>query len=409
MTSGIYNLGGVELYLKEKCLWLKAHGYEVHIFSYLFSKDEYLVKELNEYRNENLHQLAYTPYECGSFNSTFIIHKIKSIIGSNRNYEKTIIESHSGNMAMWGELLAKKTNGKHIFYALHEEFGDSSYFKKRDFFIFKIKQGDLYCGKHAEDLLVRNILNIKDINPKTIRIFYNPISDIDDDRLKDLKRHDYNICYIGRTSKAYFPSILKGIEGFSKKHKESSVQCIVVGEIGTFADTINRMANSNKNLSFYTPGNMFPISKKLFEFCDVVCASAGSARAAVYEGVPVVIPDIDNYMANGIYGYDTMQSVAKDPNVEQVSILSALENVLIKKTYKSFPFRLTKQPTPDECYLPFINEIEAGFYKKQYYPKRKILFAKTFSIKIRIKVFFMNSFSNMYSKYYLKKYNKVKK
>ena len=72
-TTGIKDLGGVELYLLNKCSWLIENKWDVHIFSATYTKEKYKLESLEKYRNEVIPIMEYTPYEC----STKVVKKTK--------------------------------------------------------------------------------------------------------------------------------------------------------------------------------------------------------------------------------------------------------------------------------------------------------------------------------------------
>ena len=245
-TTGIKDLGGVELYLLNKCSWLIENKWDVHIFSATYTKEKYKLESLEKYRNEVIPIMEYTPYEC----STKVVKKtIKQILNKlikDFFAEEIIIESHSGNEALWAELIASKIHGSHFITLLHESFNDACYITKKDFFLYKLNHQQIYAGQICRQNLI--IKKWGEDGSKLIqnKIQYNPVLDINDERLEMIKKADYTICYIGRTEKPYFDSIINAVSKFSNNHLDKKIQVVILGDKKMLENQLIYIANQLK-------------------------------------------------------------------------------------------------------------------------------------------------------------------
>ena len=402
-TTGIKDLGGVELYLLNKCSWLIENKWDVHIFSATYTKEKYKLESLEKYRNEVIPIMEYTPYEC----STKVVKKtIKQILNKlikDFFAEEIIIESHSGNEALWAELIASKIHGSHFITLLHESFNDACYITKKDFFLYKLNHQQIYAGQICRQNLI--IKKWGEDGSKLIqnKIQYNPVLDINDERLEMIKKADYTICYIGRTEKPYFDSIINAVSKFSNNHLDKKIQVVILGDKKNARKSIDLYCKSTKNLSVVLIGDMCPIPKKLYELVDCVCAGSGSARCSVFEGVPVIIPDPITKLANGVLGYDTKETIIPSPDFAPIPFEDEFESVLIRKDYLKKDFSFPKPLTVNEaCEYILESFKKCSFFNKNYYYDEKKLMTGKASVKRKTLAYIVSIFPHFL--YYKRKF-----
>ena len=373
-TTGIKDLGGVELYLLNKCKFLLDQGWDVHVFSATYTKKSFKIKELERYRKEILPILEFTPYECSKKTIEKVISKIKNVLMTKNKFDEIIIESHAGTESLWGELLAQELKATHFIAFLHETFTDNCYIDKKEFFLFKLNRSEIYAGKTCKENLIIKKWGQDGSRMVSNRIQYSPVMDIDDCRLKQIKKADYTICYIGRTEKAYFESIIDGAYMFSKRHLDKSIQLVILGNEKIAKRIIKKYCKRIDNIDFVLLGEVCPIPRELYSLVDCVCASAGSAKCSAMEGIPVIIPDLNTKLANGVFGYDTQESISRSDEFEPIAFVEEFESVLIKKDYLNKPFIIPRQATVAEACLFILDSLHKSQYfgKNIYYDKRII-------------------------------------
>ena len=147
----IAEVGGAELYILNKSKWLIENGWEVHVLSASYTREnqQYKIKELDKYRKENMLILNRAPFECSPSVQNKVIKQMMKHVNADTEYDETIIESHTGAGSLWGELLASKINAKHIIALINESFNDISYKEKIDFFLYKKERREVFGGLHA--------------------------------------------------------------------------------------------------------------------------------------------------------------------------------------------------------------------------------------------------------------------
>lgn len=372
MPNGIPGIGGAELYILGKSKWLIEQGWEIHVLSSWYSDKPYKIKELDRYRKENIPLLHSAPYECPKPLIKKTIAKMLSLVGKDKQFEETVIESHTGASALWGELLAERLGAKHIISLIDERFDEVSYKDKLDFFLYKFERKELLGGMFAHQNLFGHIRELKPEDILTFNLQEDPVQDVEDDRLQWIQKADHTICYIGRTSKPYFPNIVSGVGEFARKHPEASVQFVVIGDATLRADLLDHEKNETPNLSLVLTGDMFPLPRSLFRLVDVVAAGSGSARCAAYENVPAIVVDSDNYMANGVFGYDLQVSIGREADTRQRPVSEALEEVLITKTVLNMPRKLRPFMSVADCCEQNMKMLAMSKNAQGYYDAKSI-------------------------------------
>lgn len=404
LTADIHIIGGMQLYTSGKAEYLLDKGWHVKVLYDGNPKDSYQIKFLEQYNKGSFSSLTSDPFAMSSNIRNKIIDKMMNYIGKENEYEEIYVESQSDFTAIWGELLAKRYNCKHICFNCNEQFRGKSkiYDKYIDFFKFKFDRNELFVlHKDSINKLFEGYYNIKD---SKLYIFDalepSPVKDVDSDFVNKLKREDYNIGYIGRTTKGYVPNILESISKFSSKHLDKKIQLIIIGEANEIMDKIENAFKNNTNIVLQTPGNMVPIPKLLFSKLDVIIAGAVCAELSAREGVPTIVADCENYLSNGVLGYTTDNSMYPTDD-KQEEFIDTLEDVLITKHYLEKEYSFPKEPSPNEIYqkhLELFNNTDESKDKYSFEENKKESFKK--SIRANAKALFPNLYY-----WFLKKIN----
>ena len=116
LTGSIIDVGGSQLYSKNKKKYLEEKGWDVSIYS--FQRGQILIDELKGCSNNIIHNLKFSP----NLFSAKIKKKVIDEIIWEKNYEEVVVESHSINLSLWGEMIAQKVNGKHVIVLVDETF-----------------------------------------------------------------------------------------------------------------------------------------------------------------------------------------------------------------------------------------------------------------------------------------------
>lgn len=376
ITADIHPVGGMQSYVSGKTKYLLGQGWKVLIFFGGVNTGKCAYPVLNSYVSGGFRELLRQPYEWPGFVRNNVLNKMISLTQTkNNNYKQIIVESQSDLTSLWGEMIAEKIQAKHYCFLCNEIFRGSNkhYLENLDFFNFKLQRLEL-AGIHSESLSklfdgYENVLN----NNKHVFFPANEeaVQDVTNSKINDIEKKDFNICYIGRARKNYVPIIIEDIGNFSRKNKGKSIQLIFVGNADERKELLDCTFKSVNNVSLILLGDLVPIPKILFSKIDVVIAGAGSAEYVVDQGVPVIVADAENYLANGILGYTTFNSLFCETDKKQMHYDEILESVLIDRIQDKYEFHMANIKKSSECYNEQFDLIKRSTNNKEYFSLNK--------------------------------------
>lgn len=327
LTPSIVNIGGAELYVSRKANFLREQGWDVSVVSYREGvvKISNLIGELDNTCRELAIPFLFTTKKIKKgvidFFSTF---KAKELI----------IESHTINLALWGEYLAKELSSKNICYLLSENYPNLSR-GLLDFLKNKMDQKQLYG---ITENTIPMILGMTDYpyDTKLIAVGCSNsiVEDFESNIGEDIHKADYTIVSLGRLDKPYILSMVESVAKFAESHRDKKINIIVIGDNASLEEKkkIKLILDGPTNLTPYILGEMFPIPNALFKIVDVAIGSAGSALVCEEQGLPTIVIDALDFFAIGILG-KTTKSLIYRKDEPKIEIVDLLEQVLIEKKY----------------------------------------------------------------------------
>lgn len=372
--------GGVQCYVSSMTKCLEQKGWHVVVISDNAKDDDCLIPSLKRYLLYSNRYTYYHPHQIPLLLVKKALNQMLKSIGEIKKDDQVIVESWNSSTALWGELLAKKVHGRHMFWTANEKYrGDGkAYLEKIDFFQYKMDRGEILGAISTVNRLFEGYRVYKSgdfvecISPE------NPVQDVESERIDSIYHGDWNICYIGRSNKPYVLNVIKGVSDFSNKHLDKDIQFILVGN----AEEHHPIFQSLKpaNLSIVELGDQYPIPRRLFNKVDVVIAGSGSARHSADEGVLTIIADPETCDSRGLLGYDTLNSVYEtDSEITKechFSFSEALERALVLQSWKGQVNRWPKSPSVEEGVENHLAIIASANPDLQYYDEKKILKGK---------------------------------
>ena len=381
ITHSTKRVGGVQCYVAAKANYLESIGWQVFVCcpGWHSSKYPFPILSLSKYGKDGLITwLGIPPFMYPTFFVEKVIHRIERMVKYNLDDDITI-ESHADTYAQWGELFAEHLNARHYFYAMNEFYrGENLYYEcKMDFFLYKFKRKEIISAPITLNRLFEGYFEVtKEDVPGIVLIDESPIQDVRCEKVEKIERLDYNICYIGRGTKSYVPSILSDVGRFASGHRDKQIQLITVSDLDCHKDLIISLKRDNSNLIINELGLLFPIPKNLYNKIDVVIAGAGSAKHSCEEGTMTIVADTETCKSNGLLGYDTFDPVYRDNNSVVTSFCDALEKVLVQGVYKdkrcSFPPKCGIEESTKHNFAI----CEKSEKEKVYYNKKQLLEGK---------------------------------
>lgn len=372
--------GGVQCYLAAMTRYLEKSGWHVVVISDNNPNNKLatcFIAFLEKYRKNGNAYLSLFPHQLPKMLVRYVLKRMETIVGHVKSGDEVIVESWNSQTAMWGELLAKRINGRHFFWLANEYFRGpgTAYLEKIDFFLFKMKRGELFAKIESANRLFEGYMTYKKGEFRENVINEDPFQDIESNAINLIEKRDWNICYIGRANKPYVKNIIKDIVGFARKYDDKQIQFIMVGDADSCRQELDSI--NEKNLLIMELGDQYPIPRSLLRKIDVIIAGSGSARHSADEGALTIVADTETLDSLGLLGYDTVNSIYGDDKeghgVHHFSFVEALERALVSKTWKSQVNRWNPSLGVEESWNNRCVIISEASSIKEYYDENKLL------------------------------------
>lgn len=399
LSYSITGMGGGQMYQYNKLKFMKEHGYETYVF-YAVPGEIVISDFFNIAEVKNFDLINTNPCIVGKRICKQLIEKMMSVIGE---ADELIIECNNKTTSLWGELLAQRTSGFSYSLIIDEKIGsiDSPLL---DFFTFKRNKNELKGLKmETYEMIFKSKKLPEGYNYCLPIAGNNVVADIEY-QTPSYMQNNYNlrIGSIGRLDKAYVPTLIDQIIIYAQRNTDKKILFGMIGDSPESEDR-NRIIDKIKNvpnLDLQLYGSMYPIPKKLLNDYDVFISSAGSARVTGNLGIPTITIDARDYMAIGIFQYDTDQTVFRQTEPD-ISISEKLEDTIIN--YDDVKEKLSIIPSDDfeaifgehlKYYNSHLNDYEYYNVLKMKLSKGKLcekivykVFGKRIYNKIRKQVF----------------------
>lgn len=329
ITFSVVNAGGAQLYVRNKLEYLQKNGYDVYVFS--ATEGVVLINGLKKYRPYILHDLAYSPLVLSKSVVNNVLNRMTGCLEGNKN--ETIVESHSIQFGLWGEMLAEKLQGKHFLYTLEElNIIPNSHFL--NFTLYKWKQVALagIMNRSLITFFYKYGITISDNQAYWLPAYCsNPVEDIPTD--VELSSDKINICLMGRLDKGFMRPSALAIADYIKTNTSTAYNVVIIGggEKTIENDFVNIFTGVS-NATLILTGFLSPISYDLISKMDVVVTSAGCCTAAWKQGLIVISVDGKDFNPIGVFKFTTDNSLFRT-NEPKVPLQNLLDDVLVKRKY----------------------------------------------------------------------------
>lgn len=380
LLSYITGSGGVQCYVAAKAKYLEENGWHVVVISdnNPNDKERCLISSLNRYLGNGN---PYQSFQACHIPMCMVKNSLKryfEIIGPIKKGEDVIVESYDDKTALWGELIASRLHARHIFWTANEHFRFpyQCYKEKIDFFMYKMDRGEIIASINGANQLFEGYRTYKEGDFKEMIITEDPVQDVDSLAINAIVKADWNICYIGRSSKHYVPKIFEGVGIFAQNHPDKKIQFLVVGEVVDNKDALEAIKNI-ENLKITELGDLYPLPRSLYGKVDVVIAGSGSARHSMDENVLVITADVFLANSHGLLGYDTNESIEKEERALDLSFDEALERALVEKTWMNQVNKWVRTPNVKESVERQFELLKMAEAKLEFYDEQKLLEGKT--------------------------------
>lgn len=374
IVNTICNIGGAELYMRQKKKYVESLGYNTIILYCNHNGDVY-IPEFKE-NSYLFREIWYAPYCFTQKHFKYVLNRmLKTIDGDSTS----IVESHWPRFSLWGELLAEKLKCKHFLYCLEETYPKLS--------------NSMY--KFLEFKLGRK--EIAGINNKTLKILFGNQQIVEEDNkyvlsaymgenVEDIsspltfladKQADIKIGCIGRLEKKYVKTTLDSVSDYCKQYPQKTIQLILIG--GTHRQDvlqyIKEIQKDHPNLLLHVTGYIYPIPLSLLNAMSFIVAGSGSVWSPARHKMLTVSMDVFGKPI-GVLGITTQNCQFRGAHdMDSDNLCDYIINITQKKYDKKdiqFPFQIYQEP--QIALKPHMDFIKSSDQTKQFYETRNVIY-----------------------------------
>jgi hypothetical protein len=286
-------LGGVSggpIYVRNKARFLKTKGWNVIAYDNTQVWNKPIVeRELAQFSKNRYSEMLFPPSWFPSSKKDIIIKRIIDTIPYAED-NVYVVESLQIVLSLWGEIIAKQLNAKHIIFDINENdvVKNESIF---EYLYFKYERQELFCI--SEKAMVNLFSNFKVINNPgqhywSAGVFNDVVEDHAIDSL--ITKADFTVGYFGRW-KRFVPYVNMELATFCKRHPTVRINYVLLGITNDQFSICNFEKPSNLNVICL--GVNSPLPSAFFNRANVVVASAGCAAIAYRQGAKVISMQVD--------------------------------------------------------------------------------------------------------------------
>ena len=334
-TPCIINMGGAQMYVRNKCIHMHEQGWDVDIITSQYGV--IYIHDLKKY-DYVIPELGFNYFLFSKTKRERIIQDILKRLQCDR-YDEIVIESTCISESTWAEVVAERIGGRHLFYNLQEHNNISSKVVQA-FLIFK------YLRHELVGIVEKSLYNMflpfrpinKDASYSLPACCNNVVEDIESPLLEQIKNYhrDYIVGCLSRLDKPFVIPALKDFISYVTLHPEKQYLLLMIGgapEKSTYVSDIRKLFIDVKNVNLIITGYLFPVPLKLFELCDAFFTSAGSTRVCMRSGVPSISYDANDFRPIGILGRTTKNTLLRGDNEHPIELSELLDDILVNKKY----------------------------------------------------------------------------
>lgn len=348
-TMNIGGINGAEQYIYNKVNFLRDKGYEVFIFS--GRAEGILIDAFRKYEKYSNPAFRFFPYCLNRHELKNIISWIKSVVALQEN-DTCIIESSNVTSGLWGELIAKELQCKHLEINLTE---NHNYRRAMiDFLRFKLDRHELSgimddsVGKMLKE---PNITLREDMRA---RAYCNNVVQKCEDHFSHLldSSADYTFASIGRLEKEYVSLLLDQLKRYFTEHSEKRFNLLLIGGSadGRKLKDIELIFEECKNVNLVLTGSLYPIPRDLVKHADLFVSASGSASVTYYEKVPTIRIHHVTAEPMGIIGYDYfLNNPVKPEPLKDRNLFDCIDQII-----------------NDDLQIEYIEDFEIEYNEKMY-------------------------------------------
>lgn len=369
ITFAVHGIGGTQIYVRNKLLFLQKHGWNVKIIT-SEPGDNIMVKELAPYAKDIVSTIVKNPGLCSRKEREAALQRMSEIVGTSG--ENVWIETDFMAATPWGEMLAERLYAHHLILLIQEDYRLNAP-KYQNFFAWKYDRGELAANTpKAVAQLLNGYRNMPLESCPFLQAYcHNVVEEYESPLLDKLIEHvDYHIGSIGRLNKPFVLPMVKQLASFANKHPDKKFQLVLFGGSPAATDINDILNEQLENYHITITGAIFPVPLHLLQKMDVFIASAGAARTSYESGGVTIAMDANDYEPIGLMGRDTQLTISRGDNIKRTTLEELLTEILLSnKQFPKPPIVIEDIDAEFMKHMKFLNEMAK---ERLYYDVRKL-------------------------------------
>ena len=364
-ASCIKDMGGAQMYHRNKCVYMQEQGWVVDLVS--AQRGKVYIPELQKY-DLIIPEIGFDYYLFSRSKREKIVKLLVDRIKDNQ-YDEILIESSCIQESTWAEVVAKRCGAKHYCYIL-QEYNPINSHTIQEFVKFKHKRNELagITPKSLYDMFLPFSPISKEESYWLPAYCNNVVEDIENELVERIQgmKHDFIVGCLSRLDKPFIMSALTDFLNYTKDKNKQYILLLIGGAPAgsSYEKHILKFFEKVSNVTVVITGYLFPVPLKLLNLCDAIFTSAGSTWVCMGTGIPTISYDGNDFRPIGIIGRTTNNSLFRSEHEQVVELSALLNDILEQGIYIKEPSRLEMNKPDFSSHEVFLGKM---FNEKEYF------------------------------------------
>lgn len=336
-------ISGGQIYVYNKTKYLEKQGWTVSVIDPIVSQPIY-IEYLRKFEKNIVEEINIKPYTVSKKERNRVLNKLIALSGWNDSFEKVVVESNTVTFSLWGEMLAKALNAKHMALIIDAFFTDEMRQNHMDFLSFKLDRKEL-AGISINSLkeLFKGYRELKQEERYALSfICVNSVEDVEYKKEIQKSNYDFVIGSVGRLDKPFVPDMAESVAEFAKKFPDKKILFLIIGGQASGDTTVVTSKTDNiPNLDVEITGLIYPIPRKLIDIMDVNIGSSGSTYGSTKYGIKTIVVTDTCADPLGVRGYGLIKRPFSDNRTYFGTLTELIEDVLFNSYCEQFVYENT--------------------------------------------------------------------
>ncbi|EIY28470.1 hypothetical protein HMPREF1062_03455 [Bacteroides cellulosilyticus CL02T12C19] len=327
LNNSIRQMGGAQMYIRNKMLALEKEGWHVEVFYFLEGK--ILIPELKKFKDNRIENLRFPIFSLSENARKQVLNIISNRVTKS---DDVVIESVTFGFRHWGELIAEHLSGLNLLFFVNETYPKLSK-AEEDYLLWKQKRGEYLNHISVKKKASIRVASEHNDKYEFIMTPYNNVVSPESINFEFDKSLPV-ITSIGRLEKNYILKMVLEVIKFAEEN-DTKVNLFFIGGASEkgYIDNIKAELSKTNMVIPHFFGYLFPIPVNILDVTDVVIAVSGSVLVGVSRNIPTISIDVNDSYPLGVFGHTTHSRLFRS-NEAIVPTSEILKDIILDNKYK---------------------------------------------------------------------------